>query len=151
MADLENNQNQHPNSRVFKGDTGVSISRPLGSKDFLDPEVYRQELGAVRKDLGDVKDQVKKLEEIRISNVEILGLFVALFTFISIEFQMAKNVDFGQFIVFSPFYAGLLAFFVFVLHITIHDKINWRTTIFIFLLILIFFAGGFLSKIFFFF
>lgn len=155
MAAPKNNQNHLSNQRapLEEGDTGVpgpvyapGVPKREG-KDLLDPEQIARAIEKL-KELESLKDQIKDLKESRIRYIEILGLFVALFTFVSIEFQLAKNFDFSQFLFFSPLFAGLLTLFVFVLHVTIHEKINLRTTILILLLILVFFAGGFLSRFF---
>lgn len=114
--------------------------------------IFEAKLSDVEKKLLDMVAIIrlleKNVESAKTTNIEILALFVAFFTFVSIEFQLAKNFSFSQFLFFSPFFAGLLSFFTFILHITIQDKINLKNTIIIFILILMFCFVGFLSNVF---
>lgn len=58
-----------------------------------------------------------KIEESKNQNIETLGLFVALFTFISVEFSLFNDIkDFNSIISLTFIIAGLLAFFVLLLY-----------------------------------
>ncbi len=67
----------------------------------------------------------KKIEQSRDKNIETLGLFVALFTFISIEFTLFREItNFSAAVSISLIAAGLLIFFVLILHLIIISSGN---------------------------
>ncbi len=64
-----------------------------------------------------LEKRLDKIEETKNQNIETLGLFVALFTFISAEFSLFKNVpDYSVAISLTLIIAGLLILFVLLLY-----------------------------------
>lgn len=75
----------------------------------------------------ETQDDIQKFQQ---SNIEVLAIFVAFFTFVSSEFALIKQFDFSQFLTVTPLIAAILLFFVFVLHTVIHKKeSNWQIVI----------------------
>ncbi|MDP2671650.1 MAG: hypothetical protein Q8P13_04315 [bacterium] len=83
----------------------------------------------ILKEFNSQEDRVKKVEdkldENRTQLIETLGLFVALFTFISIEFSLFKQVTvFSAAVSLTLISAGLLTFFVLLLHVVLRTGKN---------------------------
>lgn len=76
------------------------------------------------------KDLDAKLERSQSTNIEILGLFVALFTFVSIEFQLVRTFDYFEFLGISLLFAGLLLLFVLILHTMISKDLSLKIILF---------------------
>jgi hypothetical protein len=76
-------------------------------------------------------DDESKIEETKSQNIETLGLFVALFTFISVEFSLFKELtDFNMTISLTLIIAGLLIFFVLLLHNVVRTANSHRWWLF---------------------
>jgi hypothetical protein len=74
------------------------------------------------------------LEKTKQANIEILAVFTALFTFVSIEFQLIRKFDYLQFLYFSIFFGGLLVGFTFILSFIIQKELTLK---FIFIMALV--------------
>jgi|GEM_PF-3949959 len=90
----------------------------------------------------------RKIERSGDKNIETLALFVGLFTFISIEFSLFKELkDFSQVISLTLITAGLLIFFIFLLHLIVRSassKNSWTWVIYpvLFLISILLVVGG---------
>jgi len=110
----KNSRTLKEESRPLASGIPIGSSPPSEGSRIFDPKIIKKL----------IKEELQvKINQLQARNIEILGVFVALFTFISIEFQLARNFDFN-FILFSVFFAGLLIFFVLTLHIILHKEIN---------------------------
>ena len=73
---------------------------------------------AIEKDtIGPIQERVTKMEnrieEIRINVINSLGVFIALFTFISVEFQLFQSLtSFTQYLSLTLILSGVFMFFV---------------------------------------
>lgn len=67
----------------------------------------------------------KKIEESKIKTIETLGIFVALFTFIGVEFQVFKSFTGWEAAASLTFILlGALSFMMFSLHVFLHDELK---------------------------
>lgn len=106
-----------------KASFGTPISRDFLPQDF--PilkliESYRKEIEEIKENLKSLKGEFAKnkgaverdLERSRLDSLQILAIFVALFTFISVEFQIFRSSVLWQAAAsFSLILLGALAFF----------------------------------------
>jgi hypothetical protein len=82
-----------------------------------------------------------KLDDSKTQLIETLGLFVALFTFISVEFSLFKEIKvFSAVISLTLVVAGLLLFFVMLLHLMLKLEKNW-TSLLVYMLLTIVMGG----------
>ncbi|HUW22119.1 MAG TPA: hypothetical protein VMW41_05660 [Candidatus Bathyarchaeia archaeon] len=58
----------------------------------------------------------EKIDEAKRTNIETIAIFVALFTFVSIEFQLTRSFNYLEFLYFSIFFGSLLIGFFFCLN-----------------------------------
>lgn len=73
-----------------------------------------------------IKDLENKINEAQSNTIQQLGIFVAFFTFISIEFQLGKSgFDFNKFWSFTAYFAGVLLTFILVMHIILNRILEW--------------------------
>lgn len=96
---------------------------------------YQKEIVSLKTDIAETK---RMIEQSKDKNIEALGLFVALFTFISIEFSLFREIkDFNAAVSITLIVAGLLIFFVLILHLVIISSGNntskWVKFFYIFL------------------
>lgn len=105
------------------------------TKSFSGAIPRPKEIDLLKKELAEINDRQKqldaKLERSQSTSVEILGLFVALFTFVSIEFQLTRTFDYFEFLGISLLFAGLLSFFVLILHTIISKDLNCKILLFL--------------------
>lgn len=121
MANPRDNQSQPP---LASGPIYAPGVPELEGKDLLDPKQITQTIEKL-KELEGLKDQVKELKESRIRYVEILGIFVALFTFVSINIQIfSKITSLNNALVFIILMFLCLSGFVFLLHLVLSVKKN---------------------------
>ncbi len=78
-----------------------------------------------------------KVKEVQSNTIQQLGIFVAFFTFVSIEFKLAQNFEVKQFLTFTPLFAALLLLFVLAIHVFLRETVDWLRVKFAALLILI--------------
>lgn len=95
-------------------------------KDLVDKQ------NAIYKEFQRQEDRLlrveNKIDENRTQLIETLGLFIALFTFISIEFSIFKEVNvFSAAVSLTLIAAGLLIFFVLLLHVLLRTGKNWQS------------------------
>ena len=104
-------------------------------------------IATLEKKTGDETDRVKKLEErterisddfrsLNTKNIETLGIFVALFTFVSVDFQILRGGDLDTAISILLLSAGILMAFVLILHAVISEfKVvnGWKIAAFVLL------------------
>lgn len=114
------------------------------TESSTEPEALALHLEKFRESIK--KDIQKEVKEIQVRYTEILAVFVALFTFVSIEFQLIKTFNYIEFIFFSSFFAGLLIFFTLALHIIIYNKINKKALIIILIMMACFTISAAISE-----
>jgi len=130
-------------TREVKNDTSIA-SQPFLTKDdfnnFLKIEYSKEykkiktELSGLKKDFTESKEDALKSTN---KNVEILAIFVALFTFISIDMQVFKfDISMLSAIGITLLTLGSLLFFILILHWII-NKIEF-SGLFLGLLVMIF-------------
>lgn len=114
-------EEQEPTTQII---TSFGLQQSLDQlKKEIDPKIKILEklvLSLEKK----IKPVERKVNNIQIKSSETLGIFTALFTFISIEFQLSRGLMFKEFIFFTILFAFLLTFFVLVLHFVLNDKVN---------------------------
>jgi len=70
-----------------------------------------------------IKKFQKEITEFKNKTIEILAIFVALFTFISVEIQILKfQITFLSVFGFSVFILGALLGFIFILHLVLNES-----------------------------
>lgn len=86
-----------------------------------------QKLRSHQAEIDDTKKELKKagetIEDSKTKLIETLGIFIALFAFVSIEFNLGKNLDEWGVVSFSLILAGILLIFVLSLDYVIR---YWR-------------------------
>ncbi len=104
-------------SEATSDEQGIgSSSYPPGLKAYLNRVVDLEKK---------ISETEKKIEQSKDKNIETLGLFVALFTFISVEFSLLNGVkDFAIAISLTLTLAGLLILFTLLLHIVVRFSSN---------------------------
>lgn len=147
MTNSENTQDQRVTQEPAPG---TYTQPPSKTPTSIEADDWWARTDKLKEDIDKLRERVDKFDERLVEsqsrNIEILALFVALFTFVSIEFQLAKSFDFSQFLFFSPLFAALLIFFVLALHVTVNDRVNLKSVIFILFLILIFITSAFFAR-----
>lgn len=111
-------------------------------KNLLDPQIafkYIKDAEDTKKDLQQVKDL---LEKSKVTNVEVLAIFVAFFTFISLEFQLIRGLNYIDFMFLSTFFSGVLILFALVIHTLLHNEWGLKVTIFTTLSLLLMLASA---------
>ncbi len=112
--------------------TSIPTQPPLPSEEITSEQgeaeirsqlyIYQQEV--VKLD-AKISETNKKIEQSRDKNIEALGLFVALFTFISIEFSLFREItNFSAAVSITLIAAALLLLFVLSLHLIIISSGN---------------------------
>ena len=80
----------------------------------------------LKKRLKRVEEAIQvQVDKLQTRSIEQLGLFVAFFTFISIEFQIIKSFDIKQFAAFTAYFAGILLLFVVIVDLLLKEIIDW--------------------------
>ena len=120
------------------GGASVPPTPPSQASELFGSDTTRYIEESVKNAVG--SEINKRIEQLQVKNIEQLAIFVAFFTFVSIEFQLGKNSDITDFIVFTSMFGGLLLGFIFVLHLILQEKIDWTKTLLIALFILILFV-----------
>lgn len=122
-----------PNHRRSESSVTVAPTQPPELSEEISGEqseaeirsqlyLYQQRVLGLEQKLSDTD---KKIEQSKDKNIETLGLFVALFTFISVEFSLFRTItDFSAAVSISFIAAGLLIFFVLILHLVIISSGN---------------------------
>jgi len=104
---------------------------------------YQDALTKTNKEIKLLKKEVKEVKRNSIKIIEILGIFVALFTFVSVDIQILRNISSlnnAVFFVLLMFFC--LIGFVFFLHIVLNNQfkiINFLILIGLLFAIMIFF------------
>lgn len=94
-------------------------------------EVEDKSLSKIKTDIKGLNSQIKKLSSNQIRIIETLGIFVALFTFISVNIQIFRNVsDLLSATLFSVILAALTGIIILTVILVIHsyekeDKAWW--------------------------
>lgn len=99
---------------------------------------YASKIDAIEERINQLNDEVEKSKRI---NIEVLAVFTALFTFVSIEFQLIQQFDYLNFLYLSIFFCGLLLGFVLILDLIIQEKPTVKFTITVALVITMIIAG----------
>ncbi len=103
-------------------------------KDEIDKRKEEEDksLTKLKGDIRGLNSQIKKLSSNQIRIIETLGIFVALFTFISVNIQIFRNVsDLLSAILFSIILAALTGIIILTVILVIHsyekeDKSWWK-------------------------
>lgn len=112
----------------FKSTTGTGPSEAPNYKHVID--VTKNEISDLR----------KEITEFKIKTIEILAIFVALFTFVSANMQVFKSeITFLSAMGFSLIMLGALLIFIYLLHLFIREKskLSWLLFAIAILLIII--------------
>ncbi len=113
-----------------------SDSKKISPSDI--PELIKAQIDPIKDELSEYKAKI----------IEVLGIFVALFTFISIDFQIFKeNISIISAIGVSLVTLGALSFFILLLFFSLNfrsDTTKQNKTFFVslFLLSVLFIIGG---------
>lgn len=97
-------------------------------RDRIDVKQYKEEFDNQIKDqLNNIEGVRKQIEKVKIDFIAVIGIFVSIFTFISIEIQILRYVhDFFRIAGFSLIIFGSLTGFIILLHsIFSEKKVKW--------------------------
>jgi len=118
---------QIPNSETGSWEEkDISNTKTRGEKDDAYVDFFNKYADRIRKIENDLvkkeKDEIKNSNR----NIEILAIFVTLFTFISIETQILRSgISFITAVGFSLLILGGLLFFIFSLNFFIKNERKW--------------------------
>lgn len=98
----------------FEGAIGEGESKAFNNQKVID---------ATKKEINDLK---KEVTEFKIKTIEILAIFVALFTFVSVDIQIFKSeISFLSATGTSLITLGALLFFISILHLLLDYSQNY--------------------------
>lgn len=116
VGETKPHQNPESSTQGEQGNQNEILKRVELLSNYQEDFIKTKE--AIEKDtIGPIQERITKMEnrteEIRINVINSLGIFVALFTFVSVEFQLFQSLtSFTQYISLTLILSGVLMFFV---------------------------------------
>ena len=123
-----------PEEEPVRGVSSVASTKPEGIPLYFLENIKRIVKREVPKEVR--KEVREEANKVLTRTVELLAIFVAFFTFVSIEFQLAKQFNYLQFLHFSLFFGGILMGFILLLDLVTTKEISIKLILFEILAIL---------------